>query len=346
LSIKAAPARLEIQAGKTVPIVISVSADPLASTIKVRVGDGLPEGIRVEPQILTDGDPRTFSVQTDLNINIAPERSLSLLFTATDGRTTTKLPVPLVIQPPSVAVPPNWVRARPPEDSRLIPIGENNYPAVIERTIVGVEDRVVALLVNRQRAGSGSAFYIMRDKVWVQLFAAFPTKKRDQIGESQWNKDDDPRWPVLGVTGVEAQAFAEWLGGPRQGFLPTREQWDLAAGKDEQNRGAGALPKGWNPDDHTGAMIAVGLKKPRRVGTASLDRSRPYGCRDMRGNGREWTRPEDGQKLSSPVNLRSASYMATEPFDFKTTAGAYFFNKPNREIGFRVVIELEPMGSD
>jgi formylglycine-generating enzyme required for sulfatase activity len=189
----------------------------------------------------------------------------------------------------------------------------------------------------------------MRDKVWVRLFEAFARENPGKVRESKWNQGHDPHWPVLGVTGVEAQAFAEWLGGPRQGFLPTCDQWDQAAGKYEKERGLYPFKGEYDPRDRTGTLIAVGrLKEPRQVGTARLDLS-PYGCRDMAGNGWEWTRLPDGATPSSDVDLRGETYQAVEPLNFDKirpgSSQAQAFYNTNSEIGFRVVMELEPMGS-
>ncbi len=340
LSIEAFPAELKVQAGESGSIYIRVSPDHFASTTEVRVGDGLPKEIRVEPQQPTEGPQRQFSVQIP-DPNTVPQ-SRSLVFIATDGPTTKTLPVRLVIQDPPVAtLPDHWRRL---ETSRLVDIGDKTYyPTVIERTIDRVKQPVVARLVNKEGTGSRVAFYIMRDKVWVELFAAFARENPEKVKGSRWNKDRNPRWPVLGATGVEAQAFAEWLGGRGQGFLPSREEWDLAAGKDEQDRGASTYPHGWKPTDRTGTMIAVNVldENPRPVGAARLDVS-PYGCRDMLGNGWEWTRLVDGR---NDVDLRAETYRAPEPFNFEKiqqdTVPVERFDRPNPEVGFRVVIELE-----
>jgi serine/threonine protein kinase len=247
--------------------------------------------------------------------------------------------------PPVAFLPPNWVRGRPPEDSDLVEVNGKNYPKVIERVVPGVKHPVVALLVRKPRIGLPDPFYIMRDKVWIELFEAFANDKPGKVRESQWTKDPDPLWPVRNVTGMEAQAFAEWLGGPGQGFLPTCGQWDQAAGKSEKDRALYPFRGKFDPNDRTGTAIAVGyLEAPRPVGTARLDRS-PYGCRDMCGNGWEWTRLPDG---ASFVDLRAETYKAPEPFDFEKTKPdslqSWEFDKRNPEIGFRVIMELEPVG--
>jgi formylglycine-generating enzyme required for sulfatase activity len=209
--------------------------------------------------------------------------------------------------------------------------------------VFGCPDPVVAILIEKQpdQPGQPDAFYIMRDKVWVGLFHLFARENPGLVQASQWNKGGDPRWPALGVTGPGAQAFAEWLGGPHQGFLPTAEQWDQAAGMNRKDRRLG--PFQGTDDPKKGTAIAVGLEAPRPVGSAEKDIS-PYGCRDMSGNGWEWTRLPPGE---TDVVLRAESYTATAPFKFEKIKGDFAafagFRESNKEAGFRVVIELEPM---
>src|SRR5262249_1722340 len=126
----------------------------------------------------------------------------------------------------------------------------------------------------------------------------------------------DERCPVFGVPVEDCYRFAVWLGG----HLPTRQQWDKAAGFydgydfDQQ----GPYEEPWEPGE-----IAVGRSAPMAVGTALKDRSR-FGVRDMAGNGREWTRDVSGNlqvPLQDPrphdrVLLRGAGYQFGQPLRF------------------------------
>jgi len=83
------------------------------------------------------------------------------------------------------------------------------------------------------------------------------------------------------------------------------------------------------------------LKAPLRIGDAKADIS-PYGCRDMFGNGFEWTRHEPGDRS---VKLRGQTFKAETPLlfeDEKEPPFAWPYNGSNNDIGFRVVITLEP----
>jgi hypothetical protein len=107
--------------------------------------------------------------------------------------------------------------------------------------------------------------------------------------------------------------------------------------------------------------VAVGLAEPQACRQALRDCS-PYGCFDMSGNGREWTRnvvPEASfVPLKSPqpkhfVLLRGRRFDAKSPLnyseiqDYQTAAStrdvagylAEDPDDPNRAIGFRVVLE-------
>ena len=103
-------------------------------------------------------------------------------------------------------------------------------------------------------------------------------------------------------------------------------------------QGTGELKKGKG--------IAVGLEAPRPVGSADRDIS-PYGCRDMSGNGWEWIRPAPGETRAALVVPRAQTYKATGPFKFEEIKGdfasAVRFDESNEEVGFRVVLELEPV---
>src|SRR5205807_1035272 len=93
-----------------------------------------------------------------------------------------------------------------------------------------------------------------------------------------------PMLPVLGVNFIQADCFAQWL--VTGGALPTKEQWEKDAVReppllpeDSENP-----PGGW-----VGFAIDRLTQGPLPVGQAERDVSK-CGCRDMGGNGCEWTR--------------------------------------------------------
>ena len=102
------------------------------------------------------------------------------------------------------------------------------------------------------------------------------------------------RAPVFRVTVTEAYFFANWLGGK----LPTKNQWIKAAGgrldqvtnPDEDNRKG---PFDGDVDDPIGLAVNLGKTGPQPVEQAKRDVSK-FGCRNMSGNGQEWTRDTQG----------------------------------------------------
>jgi serine/threonine protein kinase len=346
-AIKAVPPQLKIRAGTSEPIDIFAPDDP-ARPLRVRVIPGYPEGIRIQPSELTDSVAPRFRVEISPEF-VGGEKPVMqrLAFAATVGGVEHKVTVDLAIAPPDVVrLPGQWVRS---PASKLIKIGETYYPKEIERDVGGV--RIEALLIERRVAKPGPVqpdpFYMMKNKVWVGLFEVFAREHPGAVTDSAWRQGGDPLLPVRNVNGPQAQAFADWLGGAGHGYLPTQEQWDQAAGKNLQNAPSGPFQEPW--DAKAPDQVAVGLDRraPLAVGLATHDIS-PYGCRDMAGNGWEWTRPGPDDKPDELVALRAQSFKGARPFAFedikRDDPAAKPFNQSDDQTGFRVVIELDPSG--
>jgi formylglycine-generating enzyme required for sulfatase activity len=168
--------------------------------------------------------------------------------------------------------------------------------------------------------------------------------------------------PALRVEMEDAYRFAKWLGGT----LPSVEQWDHAAGKDEKDAGAGPFRQPWDPAEQDAIAVGRRDKGPLPVGKASKDKSL-LGCNDMAGNGLEWTRTllDDFEqpkytgdpskvKLTASVVLRGRRYSVPEPLRFEDLGPEGIvllpFHEVRRsselgvgksllpEIGFRVVL--------
>jgi formylglycine-generating enzyme required for sulfatase activity len=208
------------------------------------------------------------------------------------------------------------------------------------------QERVEFVLVRKTAKDHPPTFYIMRHKVWVGPFHRFAAAAAQENRPVTWKSSDraDEDHPALGVPLWEAHRFAtEWL----HGNLPTARQWDQAAGRYEPSREG---PFGTRKAGSR-LRIAVDIPGPLPTHRAETDDVSPFGCRDMSGNGLEWTRsqPDSGAPLvfaepmpEQDVATRGKKWTATEPLTFQQVQQF----SPNRssqdkdsQMGFRVVIE-------
>jgi hypothetical protein len=218
----------------------------------------------------------------------------------------------------------------------------------------GTQVDFVAVPQKQKNLRTGKAdpatYYIMENKVWFGLYRKFAEENPGQITGTDWRqKVIDDRQPVLGVTVSDAYNFAvKWF----NGNLPTTDQWDKDTGYYDEERGEGPYQGSW--DHEPKPVTAVGRTKPMKVGEAKDDVS-PYGCRDMSGNGLEWTRTlEDGGVLPlipPPkknelvlVKLRGRRYTDPIPFRYSVLKnppdqGSLRYYHIDGELGFRLVIE-------
>jgi len=218
--------------------------------------------------------------------------------------------------------PPGW---EVPKDRALtLPDIENRrYWKSLTKNIHG--QKVTLLAIPRTNSNDPDTFYIMRDKVWNDLFRAvmetpeakekleqrltesglqtrdLGPKNQDYIELGKWRlgamvgKDylgvegeKKGTLPVMNVTVLEAHVFAEMLGGR----LPSLDQYFKAAGKGEvgeRKRRGPFVEDPSDPNNIKGIALGLAAEGPRPVGTSERDVS-VFGCRDQAGNGMEWTR--------------------------------------------------------
>jgi formylglycine-generating enzyme required for sulfatase activity len=217
------------------------------------------------------------------------------------------------------------------------------------------------LIPKTTRTDSEPTFYIMRDKVSVQLMEKATALKPDLLKNDDWKKGPvaggqpldhiDPLYPLTNISAEDAWRFAQWLGGN----LPTPRQWDKAAGIQEppELRGPGPFR-----EDGEGDEVAVKrpLQGPLPMGERTKDISR-LGCRYMAGNGKEWTRnliETDLHNRRVPeiytprdlVMMRGRSYAEPDPICFADLEDPNLrrfvaqLPRPDPYTSFRVVIEL------
>jgi hypothetical protein len=209
------------------------------------------------------------------------------------------------------------------------------------------------VLVPRARKEDPETFYMMIDKASVGLFRTFIERTKAEV-HPDWNDraEDGTRvgddYPVLNVHVDDAHQVARWL----HGTLPAPAQWDKAAGRYDRDGREGPF-RGKRAADEK-PRVAVGQPTPSKVGEARDDESL-FGCRDMAGNGWEWTAsagPGDRRvPLAHPaagdfVRLRGRSFRADGPLLFgeldepgQPAFPPCPYNQPLPDLGFRVAIE-------
>jgi eukaryotic-like serine/threonine-protein kinase len=367
LAVRAAPAALRLRAGDSATLSVLATRGRAGGPVRFSAV-AVPEGVRVDPDPSSrgGGDEAQFLVAADLNI-VAGMGPQALTIRAEAGGLRRTVDVPLSVEPPAVALPAHFVR---PQGARLVRVNGRVYPVRIARDFPRIArdfpdgNRVVFLLIEKRRADDPDPFYIMEDKVWNALFAEFAAENPAAVKDSTWTRgavadgrdlsSADGRVPVMRVSAKEAHAFASWLGGR----LPSSRQWDKAAGlapEDHPGR-VGPFEGEWDPSDPGRIAVDREEEGPLPVGRASRDVG-PFGCRDMAGNGLEWTRDlllPTGQTIppaderAARIILRGRRYSEPSPLTYdemvaaasKGDAAPYLDADP--EIGFRVVIEIGP----
>jgi hypothetical protein len=231
----------------------------------------------------------------------------------------------LIFRPgPKTSVKADWLPvgwgAVHPDEPLVTDMKGRQYHRQIQRVWGG--QTIVLVVVPQLRSSDPRTFYVMRDKVWNDLYAAFlkaPESRvllkrwgsgqgREELLKDEWTKGarapghpEGPRdlgvggaqgrAPVFRVTATEAECLAEWLGGR----LPTKDQYFQAAGLNEETPPP-ALSGGL--DD-----LAINLGE---VGPWTVDRwgrdENQFGCRQMMSNGQEFTRTLQGDRRELPLS--------------------------------------------
>jgi serine/threonine protein kinase len=261
-------------------------------------------------------------------------------------------------------LPPHFEKA---DGAQVVTEGGKRFYDRIQRALPGLPPVLFVLIPrnppDQPRGEEIGAFYIMADKVTYELFEKYAreAKRHPENGtwaESKWKG----RHPVLGVIAVDAFHCAQWLGGN----LPKVVQWDKAAGLDRApphgNGGLWPLPYSVGPflapwDKKDRKQIAVNRLPedgPMEVGEATRDQTWS-GCRDMAGDGLELTRDLwSGEEVpledrppgkEDRVVVRSQRYTDDRPLHFRDLEEqdqlqSVPYNTPDRETGFRAVIEI------
>jgi hypothetical protein len=271
---------------------------------------------------------------------------------------------------------PDWTPAGPdwsiPEGAQLIAIGalggEVRYYDQITRLVNTPMGQTIQVNF-RLIPDRSEPFYMMENKVWNDLFRVFANERPELLENTDWQRgavangqflgvegDYNGRLPVVGVQLDDAYDFASWLGG----HLPTMEQWDKAAGLYGNPIGTDSLTEGgpYQVPDGRVARVAVDreIEGPEAVDELQTDDIGPFGCRQMAGNGLEFTRSLFSGRtvpVNDPendhVHLRGRSYDDLEPLlygDFQKPGsfGTQGYDISDPHISFRVVLEIPNPG--
>jgi formylglycine-generating enzyme required for sulfatase activity len=153
-------------------------------------------------------------------------------------------------------------------------------------------------------------------------------------------KDASPRYPIAGLTWLEARAYCRFLGKD----LPTNEQWEKAL------RGGLVLPDGttnpsprrnlpWGPwTEPVPANLADTSGHPKPVGMAAGDRG-PYGTLDLAGNVQEWTRTKSDQENFRVVRGADWDVKSDDLLTFMPVRNPRPVDTRDFRIGMRCVLE-------
>ncbi len=268
-------------------------------------------------------------------------------------------PLPSGLLPSAPSPPEPWLPEgfQTAPGAKVLPVGARLLATRIVCTRHGLNVPFVLVTKNPNQADEPPSFYIMENKVSNGLYEKF-VESSGSLAGSTWKKPqpsgagatavDVDQLPVMYVSCEDACRFAHWLGGR----LPTIEQWDKAAGRMEARPGLGPFEGSWNPQEHGGIAVGRQGQGPMAVGTATADVS-VFGCRDMAGNGEEWTRTSKDAAVTLPLKtpndsvgvlLRGQSYAASKPLYFSDWEdfGTEMYYRDKSEIGFRVVFDQCP----
>jgi serine/threonine protein kinase len=351
------PPQVSLRAGERKTITLQIQRDRFEGPVDLAFR-GMPGAVTIVGTVIPGTADRV-----PVDVIAGPEAApgpYQVTITAVASGLQREARLDLDVQPLEVYLPldlPPDHRWEKEPDATLETVDGRKYYSRIACVLNQDDTRIVFVLIPKRGTADPDTFYMMRDKVSVRLFRRFAARRPDFVKDSSWEagglaagqdtRNRDDQHPVLRVHVDDAHWFAQWLGG----YLPTRRQWDKAAGRFEENARLGPYLDPWDINDKSQIAVNRGQEGPMRVGEASQDIS-PFDIRDMAGNGREWTRDVEANfrqvtvPLAKPsielVFLRGTSYYDEEPFTFKsldTKPQGTPYQKPKPDIGFRVVIE-------
>jgi hypothetical protein len=376
LALAAPGGAVEVGTGRQAGVPVRIERTDFAGPVRLTCDDP-PRGITVEEVTAAEWEDEV-TVRVAAAADAEP-RACRLHLRADGGGVsqTAELDLAVLFLPPGL---------EPAGDEVFVdPRTGGRWYGALARPVGGGIPPVRFLLISPGRGADAAepagAFYVMQDKVTLGLYRKFARETGGELPEVKWPTND--RQPVLGLLTDEAHACAAWLGGR----LPSAGQWDKAAGRFlPGRRGEGPYEGIWTegkqaarardlgllltaPGSLAGSLawrqpeVAVALPRdgaPWEVGRARDDGS-PFGCRDMAGNGQEWTRTTTGTEevpvrdpqSDDSVWTRGRDFRAGAPLTYQELAEFRHLFRPvqyklspgqeqkvrDLAIGFRVVLE-------
>jgi serine/threonine protein kinase len=346
------PADVPIAQGKAGTFSIPVTRKNFNKPIKLTF-ENCPKNVTLEPGDSGDGDE--LGVKVSVDAEARPGNYEITVHPEGDDKVNDKtLKLSVLFLPEGFE----------PADAKDV-VADNSEKKYYSRIVRQFEPNMkmefvcIARLLNEFPDGTADpgTYYISIDKVSVAMFRKFAEEvklsndwTKSSIAKVAVNEFNKPMLPVMNVTVTEAYQFARKMFGERCN-LPKKVQWDKAAGYYAEPRPEGPFHGHW--DENTPLKIAVSpkLDQPLNIGESKDDESL-YHCRDMSGNGREWTRnvqtvpasfvPLENPGGNEPVIIRGKSFLDKEPFlfemDIKEGQSANY-SKRLSDVGFRVVID-------
>ncbi len=348
-----ATSEVQVRAGEESALALHVERTDFDGVIKADF-EGIPSGVTINPISFARG-------QSDAQTMVCAELGASpgtsqVTIVAISGSIRRSRPIELRLEPANVWLPDGY---EPAASAVLVSVQGQPLYDHIECRRHGLA--IPFVLIAKKHSDDPPAFYVMEDKVSVEIFARFAEAQAEMLHSSEWKiggmaagRDvgtSDPRLPALRVKWIEAWQCALWLGGR----LPTAQQWDKAAGRFDAAEGSssgGPFDAALFGEDRHTVAVDRQNEGPLPVGAAAADRS-PSGCRDMAGNGREWTRTPTapGVELHTSVVqdfegvvLRGRSYHDPEPLTYADLgdpkkSSITFLSNVDPYTGFRVVFD-------
>ena len=304
------PPSLAVATGKTAAFDIHLQRNHFHELVSLHFKD-LPAGITI-PDTTMGSDEET----AHLEVKVGPEAppSVGQVAVQADGG---ELHQQVVFELTVLYLPSG--AEKPGEDIVADSKGGKYFKRIVCR-LPGDNEPIEMVLVPKETKEDPDTFYIMKNKVSVGLYGKFADAHSDSVAHKDWNPQHlGNNYPVFGVGVEDAYHFARWM----HGNLPTTKEWDKAAGLYRADRGDGPYKGKWTKGSKL--QIAVGGSAPLPVGEAADDES-PYGCRDMAGNGQEWTGSFFSKNSRVPlanatggedVSLRGRGYEAPDPLRYE-----------------------------